>query len=227
MKKLILFVACALMLASCGTAGSGALTGAGFGGMVGSAIGGIIGGPRGSDVGTLIGMATGAAGGAAIGAAAEKSAKEGRNYDGGYDDAVYQEPSVRNNAPQAKVEDYDGENVVPATMVEIRNIALHDANDACHIAGGDTVRLSFEIHNVTDGMLTNLVPVVREMTGNKRLSVSPAILIETLGARKGVRYTAYILAAENLKSGTAHFNVLVQSSGEVVSNALDLEVPLD
>lgn len=63
-----------MLLASCGSVGSGALTGTMVGGMFGSAIGGIGGGYRGSDVGTLVGMAAGAAAGAAIGAAAEREA---------------------------------------------------------------------------------------------------------------------------------------------------------
>lgn len=223
MKKLLILVIAGLTLASCGTTGNGALTGAGFGGMIGSAIGGIIGGPRGSDIGTIVGMATGAAGGAAIGAAAEKSAQTNGNCE----EPVYQEPKVKSNAPQAKVEDYDTEEAIPNTSVNIKNLALHDAYDACHISRGDTVRLSFEIHNSTDKLLTNLVPIVQETTGNKRLSISPAILIETLGAHRAVRYTAYIIAAENLKAGNAQFHVMVQSSGEIVSNALDIDVPLN
>lgn len=217
MKKLIIIMAGILTLSSCGTTGHGAFSGAMFGGMIGSAIGGILGGPRGSDVGTIVG----AAGGAAVGAAVEKSATESA----GVDDAPYQEPAVGAEAPQAEV--YDVDATETATAVRIKNLMLRDAYDACHISRGDTVRLSFEIHNATDEMLMELVPVVKETTGNERLLVSPAILIETLGARKAVRYTAYIIAAENLKKGTANFNVSVQSSGAVVSNTMNIEVPLN
>ena len=217
MKKVIVIIAGVLILSSCGTSGNGAFSGAMFGGMIGSAIGGILGGPRGSDVGTIVG----AAGGAAVGAAVEKSATEKASVG----DAPYQEPAVGDDVPQAEV--YDVDATENTNAVRIKNLMLRDAYDACHISHGDTVRLSFEIHNATDEMLMELVPVVKETTGNERLLVSPAILIETLGARKAVRYTAYIIAAENLKKGTANFNVSVQSSGAVVSNTMNIEVPLN
>lgn len=207
MKKLIILAAGVVMLSSCGTTGSGAFAGASFGGMIGSAIGGIIGGPRGSDVGTLIGMGTGAAAGAAIGSAAEKQVEDNRSA---RSEVVYQDPA----------DNY-------ANVVTICNARFVNNSGSVHIAKGETAKISFEIHNSTSEVLYNLVPMVRETTGNRRLSVSPAILLETLGAGRAVRYTAFITAEDNLKKGTAHFNICVETDGRPVSNTVELDVPLN
>lgn len=212
-KSITITLATLLMLASCGTTGEGAFTGATFGGIIGSAIGGITGGPRGSDIGTLIGMATGAAAGAAVGSAAEKS----KGYP---DDAVYSDPSNR-NAPQARV-DYDPESATAANDISIKNAEFRNTEGTRHISRGETASITFEIHNVTNDVLTNIVPIVQETTGNKRLSVSPAILLETLGPKKAIRYTAFITAQDNLKTGTAQFSIKVTNSTEIISNTVKI-----
>lgn len=81
MKKVKVIIAslCGVMLmSSCSTVGSGAVSGAYLGGMFGSAMGGMMGGFHGRNVGTVLGMATGAAAGAAIGAANEQRREERR-----------------------------------------------------------------------------------------------------------------------------------------------------
>ena len=214
-KSIIIILAAILMLASCGTTGEGAFTGATFGGLIGSAIGGITGGPRGSDIGTLIGVATGAAAGAAVGAAAEKS--RNNEYT---DNTVYGDPNG-GIAPQAKVE-YDPENQTASPVIRIKNAEFHNTEGTKHISRGETVSISFEIHNATNDVVTNIVPIVQETSGNKRLSVSPAILLETLGAKKAVRYTAFITAQDNLKTGTAHFSIKVTDGTGIVSNTMEI-----
>lgn len=257
MKHLLIILAGVVSLTSCGTAGNGAFSGAMFGGMIGSAIGGITGGPRGSDVGTLIGMATGAATGAAVGAASEKAQRKtyskavtqqqtaNDNYDdssydddyydksGNGNDIIYMDPAdsinnaaANNDVPSATIETTE-DGITFTHAIDIRNCSLADSNNECHIAQGETVKLSFEIHNVSNEMAVNLVPAVRETTRNKRLAVSPATLIENLGARKAVRYTAYISAKDNLKTGTAHFRICVVSNKKAISNTIEFDVPLN
>lgn len=110
--KVILLGMCgALLLSSCGTAGSGAVTGSYLGGMFGSAIGGISGGWRGHHIGTAVGMVTGAIAGATVGAAEEnkrerqiqeyhnrvaarqsyRQNQQQQNYEMQYDDSGYDE----------------------------------------------------------------------------------------------------------------------------------------
>lgn len=250
MKKLVILIVGAIMMTSCGTTGTGALTGAMFGGMIGSAIGGIGGGPRGSDIGTLIGMSAGAMAGAAVGSAAEQQTTQ--SYYAQHHDGTYTRSSSENNygqrggAYQQGTERSDQPlyddvitmetptDTMPAvtaplytTDIVISNVRfINDANTQ-HISAGELVRISFEIRNVTQETKYNIVPVVKETTGNKRLLVSPSTLIESLPARKALRYTAFVSAQENLKSGTAHFVISVDANKNVASNIVEFDVPLE
>ncbi len=241
MKKVISLLAAAMMLASCGTTSSGAFSGAMFGSMIGSAIGGISGGPRGSDIGTLVGMATGAMTGAAAGHAAETARRQrysstayaapGRGYeaygdDGGaerseqpiYDDVITMDtPSPRRATVSA---------ATPHNSISIENARFINKAGTVHIAKGEQVKVSFEIRNISATTVTSIVPTVEETTGNSRLLVSPAILVESLGAGRAVRYTAYISAQKNLRKGTAHYRLSVKSGGDEISNVVEFDVPL-
>lgn len=242
MKKLIILIVGAVMTVSCGTAGSGAFNGAMLGGIVGSSIGGISGGYRGSDIGTLVGMATGAVAGGMIGAANEAernrayyAASSNAGYGGGRT-AEYYDPSGRTEQP---VND-DVINLEPSsvdiqsigtpkydTAVRIENARFINADNTQHIAKGELVKVAFEVRNVSGEPLSNIVPMVQETTGNKRILISPSTMIESLGAHKAIRYTAFVSAQKNLKTGSAHFKLSVMAGGAVVSNIIEFDVPLN
>lgn len=96
--KVILLSMCGvLLISSCGTTGSGAVTGSYLGGMFGSAVGGLSGGWRGHHIGTVVGMATGAVVGAAAGAA-EESRRERTIQE--YHNRVAARQSYRQNLQQ-------------------------------------------------------------------------------------------------------------------------------
>lgn len=255
MKKVIMFLAGVLMLTSCGSTEGGLFTGATFGSIIGSCIGGISGGPRGSDIGTLVGMAAGAATGAAIGAANEQqyyaqaetssnsyssyrssrpsNDESGYSSNGGYDDSFTMQPvspsnevtdtTISINALQ-KAQSEMAASQYPVTLSEVRFI--NDSNTE-HIGRGELVKISFELRNTSGGMLSSLVPTVQETTGNKRLMISPSTMIESLAAGKVLRYTTYISAQKNLKTGVAHFVVSVKSNGATVSNVVEFDIPLN
>lgn len=242
MKKIIILLVGAITMASCGTTSEGAFSGAMFGGIIGSCIGGISGGPRGSDIGTLVGMATGAAAGAAVANAAEKErirsyyASQGeRDYDGTrgveydegnvrsekpiYDDVISMDPVSDNIIPQ--------QSQSPSTDIVISNVRfINDANTQ-HISKGELVKIAFEIRNVSILPKYNIVPMVQETTGNKRLLISPSTMIETLDAHKAIRYTAFISAQDNLKTGAAHFRISVLAGKTLVSNIVEFDIPLN
>lgn len=242
MKKLSTLIVGAILLTSCGSTGSGAFSGAMLGGVIGSCIGGIGGGPRGSDIGTLIGMAGGAAAGAAIANAAEQqqaraynahTRSSNNNYDADYsaydpaqrsDEPIYNDvitmDSTSSQQPQRPIVKY-------ATNIRIENISFINSNNTVHISQGEVAKIVFEIRNVTDSQWDNIVPMVQETTGNKRLLVSPSIMIESIAPRRAVRYTAFISAQKNLKTGTAHFKLSVTRNGEVFSNVEEFDVPLN
>ncbi len=242
MKKLLILIVGAIMMTSCNTASNGAFSGAMFGGVIGSCIGGINGGPRGSDVGTLVGMMAGAATGAAIGSAVEsqqtrayyalppeeiRDGNRGITYD---DQSGRSEKPVYDDVIQMDKKSVDiNEIQTPRydTDIRIENVRfVNDANTQ-HISKGELVKISFEVCNVSDSVTLNIVPMVKETTDNKRILVSPATMIENLGAHKAIRYTAFVSAQKNLKTGTAHFQISVMSGTEVISNIVEFDIPLE
>ena len=255
MKKIfIMAVGAAVLLSSCSSAGSGAMTGSMFGGIIGSCIGGIGGGPRGSDIGTLVGMAVGAGAGAAIGAAAEKQERaqfeahrdaiyQGREYpvrdndvngtrktpdaDTGYSaDPVYDDVITMGDDSTAS-ESADVVAEVQSAPILISNARFINDAGTTHIAKGELVKISFEIRNVSEQGVANIVPYIQETTGNSHLIISPSTLIERLPSRRALRYTAYVSAETSLRRGTAHFVLSVISGDKTISNVIEFDVPLN
>lgn len=242
MKALSSLIVGAIIVSSCGSTGSGAFSGAMLGGVIGSCIGGIGGGPRGSDIGTLVGMAGGAAAGAAIANAAEQ--QQARAYNAArYSNDSYDSYSSQGSDPGERSEKPVYDDVITmdggqtqqqkedakayATDIRIDNIRFINNSNTTHISKGELVKISFEVRNVTNSASTNIVPMVQETTGNKRILISPSTMIESLAPHKAIRYTAFVSAQKNLKTGTAHFRLCVMSNGGVVSNVEEFDIPLE
>lgn len=202
MKKLMTtpmaaILALSLLLSGCGTGRMAAgdpyatLTGASIGGNVGGALGGLIGesnrgwrgGYRGSAIGTIVGTIAGAAIGYA--ATAPKQTEE-------YSYRVERTPSYR---PQPEVRSSAMDNLV------IRNIRFIDDDRDHIISSGENSRVVFEIMNEGDRTAYNVVPLVTETTGMKRIYISPSVLIEQIQPHNGVKYTANISAGSRIKTG--------------------------
>lgn len=225
MKKiLVLSVGMLLLVSSCGTyTESGAVTGGWFGSIIGSAIGGITGGPRGSDIGTLVGMAGGAVVGAAIGQAAENAQQQKyedyrRQRQERADDRLYGFDENFNSSPCQ---------VVPATesCLEIRNPHLIDSSRDGVLTRGEEARMVFEIFNTSTKPVFHVLPMVRELTGNKHIRVSENVLVESIMPGKGIRYTAVIRADDRLHDGEAMFRISVfQGSKEMASQAREFRI---
>ncbi len=253
MKKILtLLVSSLLILTSCSTTTSTTSTafgGALFGGMIGSAVGGISGGPRGSSIGTLIGGAAGAMAGVAVDNALQKKAQ---TY---YGDADVNKDSYNDNRrasgmrnmnvresydpvyndivdlrmPKAHVESTDSAILFPNTQypIYIENTHFLNSTATPHIAQNEMVSIQFEIRNISETTITNVVPVVIETTGNKRLQISPATLIEQIPGGSALRYSTFVKAQDNLKSGTAHFDIYITANGAMVSQKVSFDVPLN
>ena len=216
-KNLIALIALVLLLGSCGTySGQGAYVGGSFGSILGSAIGGIAGGWRGSDVGTIVGMAGGAAIGAAIGAAADqKKAEEMEQYRrdreqryGSYDNSGFD----ATNSADDRI-DFDGAGPRDAVSssdeshLEIRHIRVVDGDRDGVLRAGEECKISFEIMNHAGRPAYDVQPLVSEVTGNKRIHISPNLHVESIAPHSGIRYTATLLADRKLKDGTAVIRV--------------------
>ena len=243
MKKVLIFSMGALLLmSSCGTyEASGATTGAYFGSIIGSAIGGITGGWRGSDVGSLVGMAGGAVVGAAIGKAADEKAeqryadyaerrdnarrnrREWDNYDSGFDATNSGDDRIMMDGMSAPTPDMRTPMSAPKTVpLEIRRLQVMERDRNGILSRGEEGRVVFEIYNPTSERAFNVEPIVSEMTGNKHIHISDNVMIESIGPKQAMRYTAMLKADSRLKDGDALIRVsLLQGGREVPSQIKD------
>ncbi|WP_418697738.1 glycine zipper family protein [Bacteroides sp.] len=202
-KQIAILTAALLMLASCGTGrmASGdpgaVLAGAAIGGNVGSAIGGLIGdsnggwrgGYRGSAIGSIIGTVAGAA--IANAATAPKKQEE-------YSYRI--EPSPR-----------AGRQEMPSAVgyLRIHNIRFIDDSRDHVINSNEHCKVIFEIVNEGDRTAYNVVPIVAETSGMKRIYISPSVMIEQMAPGDGMKYTASIHAEERIKTGNITLHIAV------------------
>lgn len=192
MRKLIAVSAVSLLvLSGCGTSQTAAgdpgaiFAGAAIGGNVGGAIGGLIGdnnggwrgGYRGSAIGTIIGTIAGAAIGNAVSAPKQEaySYRIERTEPYKPQHETYPAPSVFDN-------------------LRIRNIRFIDDSRDHVISSGEKSKVIFEIMNEGEQTIYNVVPMVTETTGMKRIYISPPVMVEQIAPHNGVKYTATISA---------------------------------
>lgn len=175
MRKLIAVSAVSLLvLSGCGTSQTAAgdpgaiFAGAAIGGNVGGAIGGLIGdnnggwrsGYRGSAIGTIIGTIAGAAIGNAVSAPKQETygyrIERTEPYKPQHE--TYPAPSVFDN-------------------LRIRNIRFIDDSRDHVISSGEKSKVIFEIMNEGEQTIYNVVPMVTETTGMKRIYISPPVMV--------------------------------------------------
>ena len=177
-----------------------------------------------------------------------RSDASGYSSDPVYDDRIELTPSTNNptpttcagSTPTINISSTPVTTTVPAAVVEvsetsavittpikIENARFINEQNTTHIAKGELVKISFEIRNMSDAAINNVVPVVKETTGNKHLLISPSTLVERLAAHKAIRYTAYVSAEKTLKTGTAHFVIAVYSDNNQISNTIEFDVTLN
>ena len=207
MKRQIgVLTASLLILSGCGTSQTASgdpgaiLAGAAIGGNVGGAIGGLIGdnnggwrgGYRGSAIGTIIGTIAGAAIGNAVSAPKQETygyrIERTEPYKSQHE--TYPAPSVFDN-------------------LRIRNIRFIDDSRDHVISSGEKSKVIFEIMNEGEQTIYNVVPMVTETTGMKRIYISPPVMVEQIAPHNGVKYTATISAGERIKTRNVTIRVAV------------------
>ncbi len=112
-----------------------------------------------------------------------------------------------------------------APKIEIHNIRFSDSNNTNTIERGELCQISFEIYNAGDATAYDIEPSVVETANNGRIQVSPSILIESLAAHKGVRYTARLGAKSSLKNGMANFTITCTVDGQPTGEGATFSVP--
>ena len=110
-------------------------------------------------------------------------------------------------------------------LIEIRNARIIDADRDGTIRAGEECRVTFEIMNRSDKVLYDVQPTVFEVTGNKRIHISPNLHLESIPPYSGVRYTATVKADSKLKDGQAIIRVAVtQGNREITSQVKEFSV---
>ena len=244
MKKVVMMIVGAgLLMSSCGSyTATGAYTGGQFGHVIGSAVGGIGGGWRGHEVGSIVGTIGGVAAGAAIGSAIERGqqrkyekgqqqqstvTRNNRNrgdYDqSGYDQGGYYDPQGRGDDRI----DFMGQGFA-SSGIEIRNIEIIESRRDGVLTRGEELTVVFEVMNHGDHAVRNLTPLVEEATGNKHIHISPAKVIGSIDAHRGVRYTAHLIADRGLRRGQIVVRIGVAEGRRVVDSQIyEYQVPTD
>ena len=137
------------------------------------------GGCRGSAIGTIIGTIAGAAIGNAVSAPKQEAygyrIERTEPYKPQHE--TYPTPSVFDN-------------------LRIRNIRFIDDSRDHVISSGEKSKVIFEIMNEGEQTIYNVVPMVTETTGMKRIYISPPVMVEQIAPHNGVKYTATISAGE-------------------------------
>ena len=240
-KGLIILIGAALLMSSCGSyEATGAYTGSQFGNMLGSAIGGITGGWRGHEIGSLIGTVGGAAAGAAIGHAADKAQQ--RKYEERATAATRQRSTARTQTtrsndnydqsgfdPQMRGDDriaFDGTATQPTTIgrsmagpaLAIRNAGIYEDMRDGVLTRGETCKVIFEIANNSNHPVNDVFPLVKEVTGNKHIHISPNMRIESLAPHQAVRYTATIQADRGLRNGHIELRIGVAQGSNLIDS---------
>lgn len=207
MQIIPIALACLLLCNGCYTSRTGAggdpgatLAGAAIGGNVGGLVGGLIGenrhgwhgGYRGSAIGTIVGTLAGAA----IGNAASRPREE-------KEEEVYVIERTERVQP--------GPNHRPSALYDlrIRNIRFIDDNRDHVLSSGESSKVIFEIINESSRPAFNVVPVVEELTGMKRIYISPSVLVESIAPHNGVKYTATVSAGKRIRTGEIVLRVAV------------------
>lgn len=110
-------------------------------------------------------------------------------------------------------------------QIEIRNARIIDADRDGIIRAGEECKVTFEIMNRSDKVLYDVQPTVFEVTGNKRIHISPNLHVESIPPHSGVRYTATVKADSKLKDGQAVIRLAVtQGNRDITSQVKEFSV---
>ncbi|HIZ01393.1 MAG TPA: glycine zipper family protein [Candidatus Bacteroides merdipullorum] len=198
----VIIFACLTTIYGCGTSRNvtsgtpgATLAGASIGGNIGGMMGGLIGenrhgwhgGYRGSAIGSIVGTVAGAVIGNAV---SRNKVQEESMATASQEEGIYSHSS---NIEQLR----------------IQKIRFIDDNRDHIICSGEHSKVIFEIINEGHQPATNIVPIVEETTGTKRIHISPPILVEKINPHKGVKYTATVTAGKRIKTGKIVLRVAV------------------
>ena len=98
---------------------------------------------------------------------------------------------------------------IPSSVgyLQIRNIRFIDENRNHIIESEEHSKVIFEIINTSHETVYNAVPIVQ--TDNKRIYVSPSVMLEQIAPHEGIKYTAHIRGGKRLKDGEVIIHIAI------------------
>ncbi len=145
---------------------------------------------------------------------------KGSDYSGNYS---AKQPDV--NMPMQSSVDNLAENLKYTPDIEIKNARFVDDNQDGKIERGELSKVIFEVYNLGNHTLYDVVPTVVEATGNRHIMISPNMHVESIQPGKGIRYTALVKADNRLKDGNAQFCVSVVQGNKKISKVCEFDIP--
>lgn len=109
--------------------------------------------------------------------------------------------------------------------IEIANARFVDANEDGTLSRNEDAKVTFEIYNRGQQTLFNVVPSVVETTGNRHISITPSIIVESLAPGHGIVYTAFVRADKRLADGNAKFALAVLQGKKSISKVTEFDIP--
>ena len=224
MKKVFLLSLCSIyLLSSCGTYTSDTIwAGGSLGSVLGSAIGGIAGGPRGADIGTIVGMVGGAVVGASV--SQKKECESQEEYDT-YGHAVTAQSDSDLSGLDASNSGDDRLYDCESTSLEIRNAHFIDANQNNAIDRNEVCKLVFEIYNIGNEPIMNVMPMVVDLSSNPHIHISPSVYVEKISPGYGIRYTAIVKSDKRLRDGMLKLCASVAQGNKFASKTIEFHIP--
>lgn len=125
---------------------------------------------------------------------------------------------------QSTIEDVSLRNLTYSNALEIRNARFVDSNNDKVLKRGESGKVIFEITNVSDNVMYDIVPTVIETTGNKHILISPSVHIEQIAPRQTLRYTAMVQATKSLKNGTANIALSVVQGNRTIGKVTEFSI---
>lgn len=166
------------------------------------------------------------------------SSAYGSGFDGSndHDDRIYdfqssdytgnysaQQPQTR--MPQHSSVERITKGLTYTPTLEIHNARFIDDNEDGTIQRSELCKIIFEVYNVGNQSVTDVVPTVLETTGNKHIYISPNMHVERIDPGKGIRYTAIITSDNGLRNGAVCFCVSVVQGNHNISKVSEFNIP--
>lgn len=108
--------------------------------------------------------------------------------------------------------------------IEISNPRFVDANKDGFLNRGESAKVTFEIYNRGQQTLYNVIPSVIERSGNRHVTITPSIIVESLAPGRGIVYTAFVKADKKLADGNLNFALAVLQGKKSISKVTEFNI---